>query len=189
MTLLHLISKALYWLFILVPVTLFLKTFQVLLGWAFIAPFVKADGHLPYPLRSLFEPDDTLAIGDEMFRSREMAGITSYYRLAEAWGRRNPAYGYDALVGCPADITILKSYGKSVDWGYDGQENAIYTTGIQIILAEHGYWNLRLAFIIPFTTRGLLCSFGWNLLGEVVNSNTRNLKIDIAMKTTGKNKT
>ena len=189
MTILHLIHKALYWLPLAV-IALVLKAFQALLGWLFIAPFVKADGNLPPFLSKWFEPDDTPIIGDTNFRTREMAGVTSYYRLAEAWGRRNPAYGWDSKVcGIPADIKIIKSIGKQVDWGYDENEQAVYTTGVQLILAEKGYWNLRLAFVIPFTTRGCLCSFGWNLSGGVVNSKTRNLKIDIAMKTTGKNRT
>jgi len=201
MIILHLIHKALYWLPLAV-IALCLKAFQVLLGWAFIAPFVKSDGNLPYPLRYIFQPDDTLAIGDDpkvasvVFQDREGAWtktLPSYLRnyiLCVMWAcLRNPAMGYDALVGCPASLVILKSYGQKVDWGYDTNEQAVYTTGTQLILAEKGYWNLRIAFVFPFTTRGCLCSFGWNLSGGVVNSKTRNLKIDIAMKTTGRNRT
>lgn len=193
MIILKLIHKLIWWL-PLATLSVFFKLIQVCLGWLLIAPFVKSDGHLPYPLRYIFEPDDTLAIGDEMFRTREMAGTSSYYRLAEAWGRRNPAYGYDSLVGCPSDIVIIKSYGQDIDWGYDANENAVYTLGWQVIVAERGYWNLRCALLMPypfrwvFPDRGFLCQFGWNLRGDVNFSKIRNLKIDIAGKSTVRNK-
>ncbi len=198
---LHLIHKALWWL-VLAPVAVVLKLFSFTLGWLFIAPFVKADGNLPYPLRYLFQPDDSLAIGDDpkvastVFQDREGAWtktLPSYLRnyvLCVMWAcMRNPAYGFDSTVcGVRADIKILHNWGIDIDWGYDSNENAVYSLGWQIIVAEQGYWALRFAFVIPFTTRGFLCQFGWNLRGGVVNSSIRNLKIDIAGKSTRKNK-
>lgn len=58
--------------FLMATVSVFFKVFQFFLGWLFIAPFVQADGNLPrlFWLRLLFQPDDTPAVGDEMFGSR-----------------------------------------------------------------------------------------------------------------------
>jgi hypothetical protein len=53
MIILKFIHKIIRWI-PLSLIALCLKALQAALGWAFIAPFVKGDGHLPYPPRSLF---------------------------------------------------------------------------------------------------------------------------------------
>ena len=199
---LNLIHKLAWWP-LLAAVAILLKAFSFTLGWLFIAPFILLgkDGNLPQPLRAIFQPDDSLAIGDDpavastVFQDREGAFTKSYprwlrnYILCVMWScMRNPAYGWDALCGVPADIKITHNFGNDIDWGYGPNEEAIYTLGLQFILAETGHWNLRYAFKLPFSPRGFLCQFGWNLRGGVVNSSIRNLKIDVAGKSTVKNK-
>ena len=200
MTILHLIHKVIWWL-LLATVAVFLKLFSFTLGWLFIAPFVKSDGNLPYPLRYVFQPDDSLAIGDDptissvIFQDREGAWTKTLplylrnYVLCVMWAcMRNPAYGWDSnICGVPADIEIAHTFGPDIDWGYDAQEKAVYTLGAQFILAKTGHWALRFAFVIPFTTKGFLVQLGWNLRGGVVNSKIRNLKIDVAGKNTKEN--
>ncbi len=219
MLILKLIHKAIWWL-LLATVAVVLKLFSFTLGWLFIAPTVwlGKDGNYPQPIREIFQPDDSLAIGDDptvastVFQDREGAFTKKYpewirnYVLAVMWScMRNPAYGWDSnICGVPADIKIIFNngldisfkrgwnnifkLGADIDWGYGANEEAIYTLGVQAILAETGHWAFRFAFTIPFTTRGFLVQLGWNLRGGVVNSKTRNLKIDIAGKSTVSNK-
>ena len=188
MIILHLIHKILLWLFILAPIAIVLKLFQFTLGWLFIAPFVKSDGNLPEPLKTLFQPDDSLAIGDDpkvspwLYQDKEGAFTKSYpqwlrnYVLAVLWGARNPAYGFDALVGINKNIEIVYSKGQHIDFG-EGNN-----LGGRVIVTKTGHWNLIYAFAIPKTNRGFLISLGWNLQGEVNFSSIRNMKIDIGGK-------
>jgi hypothetical protein len=219
--------KLAWWGLFAAPLAVFFKVVSFFLGFLIIAPWVwlGKNGNYPYPIRYVAQPDDSLAIGDRptvevdgvqvptanIFQDREGTFTKAYpewvrnYILAVMWSCwRNPAYGWDALMGVRSDVSIVLNKGlgisfkngwknifslnPDIDWGYNAQELAIYTTGIQFILAETGYWNLRLAFSFPFTTFGLLIQLGWNLRGLVVNSKIRNLKIDIAGKNTVKNK-
>jgi hypothetical protein len=203
MIILKLIYKMLLWVPLAIAAVV-LKLFSFLLGWLFIAPFIwlGKDGNLPEPVRSVFQPDDSLAIGDDpkvtdfRFQDREGAFTKKYpewirnYILCVMWScMRNPAYGWDSKVcGIDSNINIIKSYGPDVRWGYDAKENAVYQLGTRFIVTDKGNWNLIVAFVFPFTTHGFLCSFGWNLQGDVVNSKIRNLKIDIAGKSSAQNK-
>jgi hypothetical protein len=199
-----------------------LKLISFTTGFITIAPAVKLNGELRYPWKWLFQPDDSSAIGDYrevmvngklektevVFQDREGAFTKNYptwlrnYILCIMWScMRNPAYGFDSRVaGCPAELTNVQSEGPEVSWGYDENENAVYTLGKRKITAEangYKYFNYIIAFrlcdYLPswfpfFQERGFLTSIGWNLQGTVVNSKIRNLKIDIAGKSTVRNK-
>jgi hypothetical protein len=89
---------------------LFLSIIQVLLmlvqfffSWL-IALSVTKDGHLRL-LPPLFEPTDSLAIGDRAYWDNEMSYCMGWpisirnYWLALNWGVRNPAYGFADMAG------------------------------------------------------------------------------------------
>lgn len=181
-----------YVLFALVAV--FLKAFQFLLGWLLIAPFVQADGNLPslFWLRLLFQPDDTPAIGDEMFGSREMAHTATWrwkwaarWWRATQWGMRNPAYGWDSnvcgmRVFAPYSFTI--SGNKNIDIGYDGNGTCIAVLGsVFRTCIDDGreYFEWKFAFSWPGNRYACMCSFGWNLGSVFKFGQVRNLRIDI----------
>jgi hypothetical protein len=96
---------------------LILATLQVILmafQWIFsflIALSVTRDGHLRF-FPSIFEPTDSLAIGDRMYWDNEMAYTKNWpfwirqYWLALNWGMRNPAYGFANL----ASFTIKECF-------------------------------------------------------------------------------
>jgi hypothetical protein len=103
--------------------------FSALTGWITIAPFVKSDGHLPYPLRYWFEPTDSPAIGDEEYLSKEGAWAMKYplwlrnYMLCYLWScLRNPAYGFADMAGfnlySPTQVSFKGE--SSVDIGWAG---------------------------------------------------------------------
>jgi len=107
----------------------FLMLFSALTGWITIAPFVKSDGHLPYPLRYWFEPTDSPAIGDEMYLANEGAWAMKYpqwlrnYMLCYLWScLRNPAYGFADMAGFdlynPHDFDITGN--PNIDVGDSG---------------------------------------------------------------------
>lgn len=102
-----------------------LMLYSALTGWITIAPFIKSDGHLPYPLRYLFEPTDSPAIGDEMYLSNEGKWAMEYpawirnYMLCYLWScLRNPTYGFADLAGFnlynPTQITFTGTNGVDV---------------------------------------------------------------------------
>jgi hypothetical protein len=210
MIFLKLLHKLVWWVPISI-IAIILKVVSFFLGWLLIAPSIwfGKDGNYPQPWKTIFQPDDSLAIGDcrtvmvngvmepttTIFQDREGAFTKAYpewlrnYVLAVMWScMRNPAYGWDSKVcGIPAKVNVVYNSGNDIDWGYK-DELPVYTLGMQFIIVSTGHWNLRVAFVITFTTHGFLCQFGWNLRGDVVNSSIRNLKIDVAGKSTIKNK-
>ena len=116
---------------------------QVLLmafQWVFsflIALSVTRDGHLRF-FPSLFEPTDSLAIGDQMYWDNEMAHTKSWpwwirnYWLALNWGMRNPAYGYANLAACTMKgandfYSTMPVSGPDIDTGdYGTVVGAVY---------------------------------------------------------------
>jgi hypothetical protein len=122
----------------LAVIQVILMLYSVLTGWVTIAPFIKSDGHLPYPLRYWFEPTDSPAIGDDAYLSNEGAWTMKYpqwirnYMLCYLWScLRNPAYGFANQAGFDLlDPTNFISVGNpNIDVGDSGAiTGSVYRT-------------------------------------------------------------
>jgi len=179
---------------LLALIAVILKAVQFFLGWFLIAPFVKADGNLPrlFWLRLLFQPDDSPAIGDAKFGSREMWYTATWswkwaarWWRATQWGMRNPAYGWDSNV-CGMRVfaphTFAISGNPDIDIGYDENGNCIAVLGHYFrtcIDDGRQYFEWKFAFAWPGNRYACMCSFGWNLGGVFKFDQVRNLRIDI----------
>ena len=131
-----------------------LMLYSALTGWITIATFVKSDGHLPYPLRYLFEPTDSRAVGDGEYITNEGLWTMSYpvwlrnYMLCYLWScLRNPAYGFANLAGFDLYNTTQVSFkGESnIDVGWDG---AVIGSSLTTLLNGDGkkYFEYRKIF-------------------------------------------
>ena len=119
---------------ILSIIQVFLMLVQFCFSWL-IALSVTKEGHLRF-LPSLFEPTDSLAIGDRAYWDNEMSYCMDWpqwirnYWLALNWGMRNPAYGFADM----AAVTLkyahdFTSFGDpSVDVGIITTPGAVYRT-------------------------------------------------------------
>ena len=97
---------------------------QFCFSWL-IALSVTKDGHLRL-LPSLFEPTDSLAIGDSDYWNNEMSYCMDWtisirnYWLALNWGMRNPAYGFANIAGFDlqnyADYKLTGNPNIDVGW-------------------------------------------------------------------------
>ena len=149
---------------------------QFCFSWL-IAAFVKDDGHYPAMLK-IFEPYDTLATGDQMFWDNEMAGITSNYRRALAWGMRNCGYGAMGYMGFrAADVRDATSTGTEVDigdWGYTlgTVYRTVKSSGIKYFdYKRAGRWSENYGWMIQF---------GWSLnFNSYTRGDIRRLCLDI----------
>ena len=113
---------------LLASISAFGKLFSFLFGWLLIAPWiwVKMDGNYPQPIRALFQPSDSPAIGDSMYAENQMAWTSklprwiAYYIRATCWSTaRNPFYGFDSLVGFTIQnpISCVESGDPKTDIG------------------------------------------------------------------------
>jgi len=140
---------------------------QFCFSW-WIALFVKSDGTYPYLLK-VFQPYDTLAIGDQMFLDNEMAYTKKWhwwfrnYWCAFNWGQRNAGYGAMGYTGFKTGrVTWYAHYGKDVDIGDHG-----YTIGTSEATAINDtkvYFNYKRAGRLS-KNYGWMVEFGWVLKG------------------------
>ena len=132
-------------------IQVFLMLVQFFFSWL-IALSVTRKGHLRL-LPSLFEPTDSLAIGDRAYWDNEMAYCMDWplwirnYWLALNWGMRNPAYGFANLAGFDLYNPIQVSFkGESnIDVGWDG---AVIGTSLTTLINGDGkkYFEYRKIF-------------------------------------------
>lgn len=164
-----------------------LATFQFLLWWLFLSPVLVLLKRDTYPSWLIwFQPDDTLAIGDGMFGSREAAFTKNYpiwlsrYVRSVMWGCRNPAYGwlsYSQGLKVNNVHYFTEAGTPNVDIGDFGYTLGTVTRtltngdGVKYFDWKHaGKWNDRLGYMLRF---------GWNLQPEFKNGEVRNMYVDI----------
>jgi len=140
------------------------KLFSLLLGWLVIAPFiwVRMDGNYPSALRSVCQPIDSPAIGDQMYADNQMVWTAklprwlAYYLRAYFWSCcRNPLYGFDNLAGftIPEGAQIKVTGNPSIDIGTQATFGTVTRECNGYFDCKHaGAWN---------TNYGYMVRFGW----------------------------
>ena len=151
-------------------IQVFLMLYSALTGWITIAPFVKSDGHLPYPLRYLFEPTDSPAIGDAEYLSKEglwamkLPQWLRNYILCYLWScLRNPAYGFANLAGFDLyNITQVSLKGESnIDVGWAG---AVIGSSLTTLLNGDGKKYFEYRKVFRWNSRYVcFIQLGWSL--------------------------
>lgn len=129
-----------------------------------LALFVDGDGNLPHYLR-WFQTPDNPCWGDEPFRINETPNDSTYIRTVK-WLVRNPAQGFDMVVGgTQSPDTTYKVYGKFVTEGND--EGIVSKPGIGGVLLVTSDKYFHLYIIIPFGSHCIHSEFGWMLRSSV----------------------
>lgn len=179
-----------YILFALIWIVL--AAFQFLFGWLLLAPWLVILHRDTYPAwLGWFQPDDTPAIGDEMYGEREAAFTKSYpvwlarYVRGVMWGCRNPAYGWLAARGIviPGTQYDFTAYGNpNIDIGDFGATfGKCYRTAT---INGFDYFDWKLVSDRDWLFRhskdyGWMLRFGWNLSAPFKIGEVRNLYVDV----------
>lgn len=159
--------------FILAPLSVAFTLLAILLA-PVLALFVRENGYLPEWLW-WFQTPDNPAIGDEMYRSTQMAGVTSRWWIATCWLARNPAYGFDHAVGAKIHRGFV--YQSSGDEGTTNSplhEGWVYRTVTNNDLSY--YWQFYLVKRLT-ATRCLKLNLGWKLWGKLEPGQVRQLVV------------
>jgi len=133
-----------------------------------IALSVTRDGHLRlFP--SLFEPTDSLAIGDNEYWNTEMSYAKNWpwwiknYWLSLNWGMRNPAYGFASLAGFDLyNPTQVSFKGESnIDVGWAG---AVIGSSLTTLINGDGKKYFEYRKIFRWNSRYVcFIQLGWSL--------------------------
>lgn len=160
--------------FLLAPLSAIFTLLAILLS-PILALCIKKDGYLPNWL-SWFQTPDNPAIGDESFQTNQMSWTTSKYLYALFWLCRNPAYGFDHLLG--ARIPDGFTYSSKGDEGTTNSplhEGWVYR---RIDNAWQFYFVKRLT-----KTKCLKLNLGWKLWGKLESGQVRQLVCTINLFT------
>lgn len=125
-----------------------------------IALTVNKEGNLPYFLK-WFQTPDAPAWGDESFAAIETPNDSMYVRTVK-WLVRNPAQGFDMIIGGTQDSdTEYKVYGRFVDEGSPTKSGV----GGGLLITNNKYFHLYI--IIPLGNHCIHSEFGWMLRSSV----------------------
>lgn len=132
-----------------------------------LALFLQDNNKLPWWL-SWFDTPDNLTIGDELYRNNQMKGVTNRWWIATCWLARNPAYGFDHVVGAKVP--------EGFTYSSKGDE---LTTNAPI----HNGWVFRQIdnawqFYAVYQWSDTKCwklNFGWKLWGRLEAGQVRQL--------------
>ena len=137
--------------------------------------FVRADGYLPGWLSWLQTPDNP-ACGDDAFHTNQMAWTQSKYLWTVFWLWRNPAYGFDAVLGVqiPQDV-VYSCCGDELVSNTPLHNGWVFR---KIIAGNAVYWQL---YIVHGWTdvKCLRINLGWKLWGDLQAGQTRPLVMSI----------
>lgn len=156
---------------ILAPLSVAFTLLAILLA-PVLALLVKPDGCLPDWL-NWFQTPDNPATGDMMFQQNQMSWTTSRYLYALFWLARNPAYGFDHLLGAKIKPEFqLDTYGDLLTGN-----NPIHNGFLFCKLRNKDgsrYWQFY--FIHQWsTTKCWKINFGWKLWGKLEAGQVRQL--------------
>jgi len=150
---------------------IFLATLQLFIGLVsyllapFVALFCNKDGNLPEWL-SLFQTYDNTCDGDDGYKEEhrffpENANVFQVWANRTGWLWRNPAYGFDMLLGCNCKIGDMLIISGDRDTG-DGPYHAgvcewkLYRDGKLVAFQWYYVGNFS-------TTKCLRVNAGWKL--------------------------
>jgi hypothetical protein len=154
--------------FLHAPLSL-LVTLTGILFAPLLALCVQKSDYLPGWL-SWYQTPDAPAIGDAAYRSNQMKGITSRWWIATCWLARNPAYGFDHLVGARISASLWPPYQS---WGDEFTTNAPLHEG-WVYRRIGPYWQFY--FVKKLTaTKCLKLNLGWKLWGKLEAGQVRQL--------------
>jgi hypothetical protein len=152
--------------FILAPPSILFTILAAILS-PVLALFVQENGQLPVWLKWFDTPDNS-TYGDQAYRDNQMKGVTSKWWIATCWLARNPAYGFDQLIGAKIpEGFIYSSGGDELTGNTPLHEGWVYRRCDK-------YWQFYLVKKLT-KTKCLKLNLGHKLWGELKAGQVRSL--------------